>query len=256
MTQELTWHKAIENILQKHPSGLHYSDITEEIISTGLKQQVGATPAATVNATITTSIKKSASDSPYVRIEKGVFALKLFLSAQAIKSYEEGTAEKIKTDEAESQIVQGFGMYWNRNAVEWKAKPKILGVQGKQTIDFSLQQGIYLLHDGSKTIYVGQTMGGLGQRLFQHTQGRMAFRWDRFSWFGICPINDDGTLAPLPKTYSSKGMLATLEALLIEAMEPGLNRQRGKDFEAAEYAQFVDKNAKLTKLMEIVGVDL
>jgi hypothetical protein len=51
-------------------------------------------------------------------------------------------------------------------------------------------------------------------------------------------------------------MLTTLEALLIEAMEPGLNRQRGKHFETAEYAQFVDKNAKLTKLMEIVGADL
>lgn len=256
MTHELTWHEAIQKVLHKHPSGLHYSDITEEILNTGLKQQVGATPAATVNANITTSIKKSASDSPYVRIEKGVFALKSFLSSEAIKNYEEGTVEKIKADEAEGQIIQGFGMYWSRNAVEWKAKPKILGVQSKQTIDFGSQQGIYLLHDGSKTIYVGQTEGGLGQRLFQHTQGRMAFRWDRFSWFGICPINDDGTLAQLPKTYSSKGMLTTLEALLIEAMEPGLNRQRGKHFEAAEYAQFVDKNAKLTKLMEIVGADL
>ena len=239
MKQELTWPEAIQLVLESHPTGLHYAAITEEILAKGLKQQLGATPAATVSAVINSAIKKSAASAPYIRIGKGSFALKKFFSSEVINSYSENSAEKIAEDEAEKQIFQAFGMYWRRDAVSWKANSAILGMKGDKGpyVDFSGQQATYLLHSGHKIIYVGQ--GALGKRLFEHTKGRMSFRWDRFSWFGLCPIGEDGSMSAMPKSYSAKSMLTSLEALLIEAIEPGLNRQRGQDFGTLEYDQYV-----------------
>ena len=52
MSGELTWRKAINKALESSPTPLHYNEITEQIISDGLRTNVGATPAATVNAQI------------------------------------------------------------------------------------------------------------------------------------------------------------------------------------------------------------
>jgi len=49
MSGELTWRKAINKVLESSPTPLHYNGITEQIISDGLRTNVGATPAATVN---------------------------------------------------------------------------------------------------------------------------------------------------------------------------------------------------------------
>lgn len=57
MSVELTWRKAIDKVLGSSPTPLHYNEITERIISDGLRENLGATPAATVNAQISSSIK-------------------------------------------------------------------------------------------------------------------------------------------------------------------------------------------------------
>ena len=49
MSGELAWRKAINKALESSPTPLHYNEITEQIISDGLRTNVGATPAATVN---------------------------------------------------------------------------------------------------------------------------------------------------------------------------------------------------------------
>lgn len=54
--KEKTWRDAIDAVLSASPTALHYQEITERIISQGLRTSLGATPAATVNAQISTSI--------------------------------------------------------------------------------------------------------------------------------------------------------------------------------------------------------
>jgi len=244
MAKELTWKKAIDKVLAASTQPLHYKEITERIISDGLRTNVGATPAATVNAQISASIKNLGDDSPYVRVAKGTFSLakKAATGSPTKKPY---TAKPQSEEEEEEQyaIVSSFGMFWRREAIEWVATPKILGMQqiGATPVDFTKQLGIYLLYDGREVIYVGRsTDRPLGRRLYEHTIDRMSARWDRFSWFGLLPVSDSGTLGKLPTTFDATKMIPALEAILIEALEPRQNRKRGDDLAAVEYLQKED----------------
>ena len=73
MASELTWRQAIDKTLAASATPLHYNEITERIIIDGLRKNLGATPAATVNAQISASIKKDGIQSPYVRVAKATF---------------------------------------------------------------------------------------------------------------------------------------------------------------------------------------
>ncbi|HEX72930.1 MAG TPA: hypothetical protein ENN65_06410 [Candidatus Hydrogenedentes bacterium] len=64
----MTWRKAIDKVLGSSPTPLHYNEITQRIIEEGLRQKLGATPAATVNAQIAVSIKREGAKSPYIRV--------------------------------------------------------------------------------------------------------------------------------------------------------------------------------------------
>jgi hypothetical protein len=78
-------------------------------------------------------------------------------------------------------------------------------------------------------------------------------RWDRFSWFGIYPVKTDGSLdlTANPK-FSVKLLIVTMEALLIEGLEPPQNRKRGEDFRAVEYLQVEDPQFKKLKKTELL----
>ena len=247
MTKELTWKKAIDKVLAASAQPLHYKEITEKIISDGLRTSLGATPAATVNAQISASIKKLGDDSPYVRVAKGTFSLAKKPASRY--STKKTGAKRTEPEEEEEQyaIVSSFGMFWRREEIEWAATPKILGMQhiGATPVDFSKQLGIYLLYDGREVIYVGRTTDRpLGRRLYEHTIDRMSARWDRFSWFGLLPVSDSGTLGKLPTTFDATKMIPALEAILIEALEPRQNRKRGDDLAAVEFLQKEDPAIK------------
>ena len=68
----------------------------------------------------------------------------------------------------------------------------------------------------------------MGQRLFEHTRDRLTGRWNRFSWFGVRGVQGVG------------GLIATMEALLIEGLEPPQNRRQGDGFNAVEFIQETD----------------
>jgi hypothetical protein len=245
MPEELTWREAIDRVLGAVTTPLHYRDITERIIADGLRTHVGATPAATVNANISTSINREGHLSPYIRVAKGTFALarKLDLTNQPIKEKLTPTVEASDESEEQYDIVSSFGMFWRRSAIQWVASPRLLGMQqiGATSVDFTKQLGIYLPYDGREVIYIGRTTDRpLGRRLFEHTMDRMAARWDRFSWFGLLPVADDGKLGALPITYDAAKMIPALEAIFIEALEPRQNRKRGDDLSAVEYLQHED----------------
>lgn len=251
MPKELTWRKAIDKVLAASDGPMHYKDIAQQIISEGLRSNLGATPAGTVGVQISASIRTEGERSPYVRVAKGTFALKDRKSAGTVV-HKKLTPEVAESeDEEQYDIISSFGMFWRRDAVEWVATPKLLGMQqiGATPVDFFKQLGIYLLYDGREVIYVGRTTDRpLGRRLYEHTIDRMSARWDRFSWFGLLPVSEEGQLSTLPGQYDAAKLIPALEAILIEALEPRQNRKRGDDLAAVEYLQRVDPEIEKKKV--------
>jgi hypothetical protein len=217
---------------------------------------MGATPAATVSAQLAMSIREAGSGSPFVKVGKGEYILRENYKGTGAPG--EQSPEKI-TEEKQYEIITSFGMFWRRDAVLWSSNPRLLGVQqlGAEAVSFTKQLGIYLLYDGREVIYVGRaTDQPLGKRLYQHTFDRLSTRWDRFSWFGLVPVSEKGNLAAMPEQYQSEQLIPALEAILIEALEPGQNRKRGDDLAAVEYLQQEDPEIKKQKLKDTLDAVL
>jgi len=244
MPAELTWRQAIDKVLEASPDPMHYSDIAQRIIEEKLRKNFGATPKDTVNAQISTSMKREGNASPYIRVSRGIFTLRAKgFSAGGASSSVVGDAAAVAEVEEQYEIITSFGMYWRKDEVEWKKNPKLLGMQqiGATPVDFCNQIGIYLLYDGREVIYVGRAKERpLGQRLHEHTLDRLSGRWDRFSWFGLLPVSETGQIEAQPESYDASRLIPALEALLIEALEPRQNRKRGDDLASVEYIQKLD----------------
>jgi HB1/ASXL restriction endonuclease-like protein with HTH domain len=248
METELGWKEAIIEVLSAAKTPMHYADIAAEIFSRKLRSDPTATPAATVAATIGQSFKYDGEHSRFVRVSRGVYGLRgAQTEAPAVAQKEQAEAEELA--EAESSEVTGlvnaFGMFWDRAKVHWETEPRILGQQqtGSKPVNFCEQRGVYLLHDSQGVVYVGRaTDQNLGRRLQQHTSDRLTGRWTRFSWFGVYPVNEDGTLKNSAdfSNVSVPIVIATMEAVLIEGLEPRQNRKRGDDFQAIEFLQLED----------------
>jgi hypothetical protein len=248
MPNDMKWRDAICKVLSASSRPLHYNEITERIISESLRKNPGATPNATVNAQISASIKHDGNDSPYVRVAKGIFAMRSSTSVLPRKLKPGIVASE--EEEKQYEIITSFGMFWRKEAIDWSPTPKLLGMQRKESnpVDFYKQQGIYLLYDGREVIYVGRATDKLGKRLYEHTIDRLSTRWDRFSWFGLLPVSEDGEIGKLPKSYDAEALIPALEAVLIEALEPRQNRKRGDDLDAVEYLQKVDPEIEIGRM--------
>lgn len=138
---EKSWREAIKRVLSESEAPLHYTEISEQILSRGYYQTDGATPAATVNAQLASSIKHDGEKSPFVRVAKGVFALKK--TSQADQSLELKVAEIVEVleDETSESIIHSFGMYWQRDLVVWRNDPRLFGKQQAlaKSVDFGKQ---------------------------------------------------------------------------------------------------------------------
>ena len=239
---EKSWNDAIKKVLEQANAPLHSSEISEQILSRGYYVTDGATPAATVNARLASSIKHEGEKSPFMRVGKGVFALKIS-AVNLLESAASNHTKPLETSaesgsESSDSIIHAFGMYWQRDLVVWRNDLKMFGKQQatSKPVDFGRQKGIYILYDQHTVVYVGRTIDRvLGKRLFEHTIDRLSSRWNRFSWFGLLDVTQEGNLHETPLDTSLAGPVATLEALLIEALEPPQNRKRGDDFSAIEY---------------------
>jgi hypothetical protein len=249
---EKSWKEAIKKVLAESSTPLHYTEISEQILSRDYYETDGATPAATVNAQLASSIKHDGEKSPFIRVGKGIFALKN--SGAASVALPTPTANQKKLEalaeldvELSDSIIHSFGMYWQRDLVVWRNDPKMYGKQQalSKPVDFGKQKGIYILYDHHTVVYVGRSIDRpLGKRLFEHTVDRLGSRWNRFSWFGLLDVTQEGSLRETALNTSLASLVATLEALLIEALEPPQNRKRGDDFSAIEYIQDIDPELK------------
>lgn len=251
----MSWREAIQKVLSEAEGPLHYAEISEQILSRGYYKTDGATPSATVNAQISSSIKHDGEKSPFVRVGKGTFSLRAEGSPPApakvtTKPKTEEFPSEIDSESSES-IIRSFGMYWQRDLVVWKNDPKMFGKQQAlvKAVDFGRQKGIYILYDHHTVVYVGRAIDRpLGKRLYEHTIDRLGSRWNRFSWFGLLDVTNEGSLREVPVKATLAVLIATIEALLIEALEPPQNRKRGDDFSAIEYIQDIDPELKEREL--------
>ncbi|MFZ4400675.1 MAG: HTH domain-containing protein [Bacteroidales bacterium] len=242
---ELKWKEAITKVLEEEKKALHYTEIAELIAERRYRTSLGATPHDTVSANLTTDININKENSIFAKVDKGFYILRKFLDVRSELLPEDNNIQDVSSEILSienNKIINAFGIYWNRSLVHWKTTPDLLGIQqiGASEVNFRDQIGVYLLHDGRETIYVGQAIEQpLGQRLKYHTTDRMGGRWDRFSWFGLYPVNDNGKLHFDIKfeNISVQVLGDILEAILIESIEPRQNRKQGNLFYGLEYLQ-------------------
>jgi hypothetical protein len=153
-------------------------------------------------------------------------------------------------------MIRNFGLKWDRRCIDWGGKgkgnagrlmgkgPTSYGVKSQIEVDFRDQVGIYILYDDHEPIYVGQTGAG-NQRLFsrlkQHTSDHLSDRWDKFSWFGFRSLNTDGSFRSndggLTRQINGAKTLDLIEGLLIQVLEPKLNKQGARWSGIEQYSQ-------------------
>ena len=253
----MKWKDAIALILANHGGSLRTEAIADRIIESRLRTSIGATPSATVGSNLFCDIRDN-DDSDFEKVAPATFRVKSdrvdtilarlgrFLPATPTQTNAENRStddEQEESDDLAAGVVKALGMYWSRPNVVWASNVRLLGRQGvsAETIDLSNQNGVYLLHDRREVIYVGRAIAeSLGSRLYQHTRDRHAGRWDRFSWFGVRTINEDGSFQDVRRDFGINDVVTAFEAILIEALEPRQNRRRGDAFTAIEYLQVED----------------
>ena len=129
---DMPWEDAIQRVLSEADGALHYADIAERIASQGLRRSVGATPANTVNAYLTTSLREG-KKSPYLRVGRGEYMLKVAAEKNA-----QAVTDTVNADQEEEVGALGaFGMFWQRDLVFWPGKPQLLGRQGAGATDIN-----------------------------------------------------------------------------------------------------------------------
>lgn len=230
---EMSWRDAVTKILEEAGEPLHFTEIADQILDQRLKERYGATPQATVNATISKAIKEEGSGCVFVRTGRGEYALR-----------GRGDSGPDGDGDAESGSLEAFGVYWKRSLVQWSSGSRLFGRTHPRAdrVNLAGQQGVYLLYDeNGAVVYVGKAVRqSIAQRLAQHTRDRLTGRWERFSWFGIRPVDNDGELGDVVVgTITPDRLISALEALLIEALEPRQNRA-GSSHSGIEYVQAAD----------------
>ena len=240
----MTWKDAIQTVLAESDEPLHVNEIARRILDAQLVATKGATPAYSVSAVAYTSMKDEGERSPFLLVGPATFALR---RSPRMPDQMGTTSDRALSSEeqvASAGVVKAFGISWRRDRVDWDPiLPRLMGEQaaGATPVDFGSQVGLYLLYDANRCVYAGRiSEPRLAKRLREHARDRLSGRWDRFSWFGLRAVSDEARLQSLPPTYSAQSVVAGMEALLIECMEPALNRRQGDAIGDLEFLQADD----------------
>lgn len=259
-SMELSLQDAIVKVLEESLEPMRYHDIAQAVIDKGFRVNVGAIPANTVASVLSKSLRDRV-----IRVGGGRYTIPGGTSGHYRPVVEvtppaEGDLDPAAGETEEMGLINAFGMFWRRTEVDWRTRtPRLLGVQqsGSQQVDFATQAGVYLLYDGNRVVYVGRVVEPrLATRLWEHTRDRLTGRWDRFSWFGVRSVTTSGVLSPIPSAgIEVRTLIATMEALLIEGLEPPQNRRQGDGFSAVEFLQVPDPALEEQRRRELL-VDL
>jgi hypothetical protein len=146
--------------------------------------------------------------------------------------------------------IQNFGMLWERDKVDWGkpgARGALWGISAQRRrgdpVDFKTQTGIYVLYDEQRVpIWIGQA-SMIMKRLSDHRRDHLRSRWKYFTWFGFRGVNLDGALRHSNRLdWGLKGNVGDarneIEAVLIQVLEPRLNRRGPNWIDSAEYLQW------------------
>ena len=161
-------------------------------------------------------------------------------------------------------IIKNYGFLWERKFICRGSGGSAGHLKGRAPsladADFREQIGVYVLYDQFQNIvYIGQAGNGnasLFTRLKNHMDGPMWNRWQYFTWIGFKAVNLDGTLSAQQNVDSGvsgfkySDALNEIEGILIEVIEPKLNKQSGRLKSAVEYNQYIDPRvAEITNVV-------
>jgi hypothetical protein len=158
-------------------------------------------------------------------------------------------------------LIRTYGEFWNPDIVNWNKSWRLFGKRRSDSkgpdINVYEERGVYVLYQDYEPVYVGKAdKTSIGYRLQLHRQSRRKGpRWDRFSWFGIKGLNQDGSLKNLNTKFhlSSPELIATLEALLIVTIDPRLNARKERFKNAVELFQSeTDKPVEIEERLESI----
>lgn len=253
MVTEMTWRQAVLKVLTETTAPMSCSEVAEAILRQGLKTTVGKTPSDTVAGEI--SRMRSQGLAEIIKTQPGFFQL----APQSGTPPAAEPDELDTTDAVNNLAVAAYGLHWEREKVDWSAR-RLLGYDidpnPEQAIDFADQQGVYLLHSWQSVVYVGKTTAkteGLFNRLRWHHQ-RQAWsgKWERFSWFGIRRVSENGEMDDGPDTASKEVVSALMEAVLIETLRPSFNQQQGS-YMGTLYRQTIDPNIAMAQARSLLS---
>lgn len=239
----MKWLDAIIEVLCEAEKPMHYEKITDRIIEEGKRAEVGATPANTVCAAINKNL------DIFEKTDAGTYALRSTFDYAKWKGADT-TTEKEETASLDTEItkesrktlIKTFGKYWRCDKVDWsKTEPSLVGRQTSksQPVDFKTMRGVYMLHDNHQLVYVGVAVKeSIAKRLRQHTKDKLCDCWNRFSWFGIDGVNQNGSIRKI-NTFSVKSddVAKALEAIVIESAKLPHNKRGGDYLKGREYTQ-------------------
>jgi hypothetical protein len=147
--------------------------------------------------------------------------------------------------------IKNFGFMWERDKVDWGSRGRGRGSSliGRRVnnlervVDFAEQTGIYVLYDRfEQPVQIGQSERFF-RRLKDHRRDHLRNRWSYFSWFGFYKVGRRNELllrdqaTELRRLTTLGESLNELEAILIQVLEPRLNRRGPNWNEAEEYLQ-------------------
>jgi len=108
METELGWEDRIIAVLTAAGARCNYVEIAEQIFERGLRTEQTATPAATVAGMIAQSFKNEGEHSPFIRVSRGIYALRgVQTQAPAIAQEELAQTESSEV----TGLVNAFGMF-------------------------------------------------------------------------------------------------------------------------------------------------
>lgn len=232
-----SWREAVLKVLREADGPLHYTEVERRIMDRELRPRIANSQAATNGAIRELLSRSGQNGTREIYNQKGWYAL---------ASVGDHINQKLREEELAASSsgtirVEAFGLFWQRNLIDWDAGPYLLGQQSKYAIevDFADQDGLYILHDGREVMYVGKTFTptadyGLYRRLKDHHEDpRKTVYWDAFSWFGFKPLAADGRLLPAAEHATLESVIDVIEAVFIETLLPRLNQQSGEGMQQA-----------------------